>query len=233
MRFGGGGDSLPGDGETRDRLLESARQEFMEKGYMRASLRNICKNAGVTTGALYFFFQDKEDLFASLVETPLQKLYETMLEHYRLELEQVHGNESSHTGTAGTAAREPHADDQETAARLVHYIYQYHEEFKMLLTRSQGSRFEHSVEQFVEITEQHYRILANETAEKKQMRPAEDYLIHWMSHMTVDMFVHLLTHEPSEQAALQHVKPIVQYMTAGWDGLFCEKGDKDDGYEDK
>ena len=45
--------------ETREKLLASARQEFLEKGYTQASLRSICKNAGVTTGALYFFFQDK------------------------------------------------------------------------------------------------------------------------------------------------------------------------------
>ena len=56
--------------ETREKLLASARQEFLEKGYMQASLRSICKNAGVTTGALYFFFQDKEDLFTQLVEPP-------------------------------------------------------------------------------------------------------------------------------------------------------------------
>ena len=49
-------------------LLECAGREFLEKGYMKASLRNICKEAGVTTGALYFFFKDKEDLLAALVE---------------------------------------------------------------------------------------------------------------------------------------------------------------------
>ena len=53
--------------ETKERLLISAKKEFVEKGYLQASLRNICKNAGVTTGALYFFFQDKEDLFAAVV----------------------------------------------------------------------------------------------------------------------------------------------------------------------
>jgi len=40
--------------ETRQHLLECAKREFLEKGYMKASLRNICKAAGVTTGALYF-----------------------------------------------------------------------------------------------------------------------------------------------------------------------------------
>ena len=37
--------------ETRKKLLICARTEFIQKGYMQASLRSICKNAGVTTGA--------------------------------------------------------------------------------------------------------------------------------------------------------------------------------------
>ena len=60
--------------ETRERLLKSAMAEFSEKGYMKASLRKICADAGVTTGALYFFFKNKNDLFAAIVEPPLAKL---------------------------------------------------------------------------------------------------------------------------------------------------------------
>ena len=37
--------------ETREKLLESAMTEFSENGYMKASLRKICADAGVTTGA--------------------------------------------------------------------------------------------------------------------------------------------------------------------------------------
>ena len=44
--------------ETREKLLESAMAEFSENGYMKASLRKICADAGVTTGALYFFFKN-------------------------------------------------------------------------------------------------------------------------------------------------------------------------------
>ena len=56
--------------KTRQKLLEQAKVEFAEKGFMKASLRTICTNAGVTTGALYFFFRDKEDLFTSLYRNP-------------------------------------------------------------------------------------------------------------------------------------------------------------------
>lgn len=204
------------DKETKARLLASAGKEFMEKGYMKASLRNICRNAGVTTGALYFFFQDKEDLFASLVEEPLQKLYEIMYAHYASELAQTelpdYENENS--------------EDQRATAQLVHYMYQYYDEFMLILTKSQGSRFENCVDQFVEITDRHYRSLADAMTKKLGTPPLEDYLIHWMAHMNIDMFVHLLTHETSEKAALAHVKPIIRYMTEGWAGLF-QKPQKD------
>ena len=39
--------------ETREKLLKSALAEFSEKGYMKASLRKICADAGVTTCLLY------------------------------------------------------------------------------------------------------------------------------------------------------------------------------------
>ena len=71
------------ENETKTRILECAQTEFAEKGFMRASLRSICKNAGVTTGALYFFFKDKEDLFASLVKEPLEKVNAILLMHYQ------------------------------------------------------------------------------------------------------------------------------------------------------
>ena len=70
---------MEGEKETKEKLLKSAKAEFMEKGYAAASLRSICKNAGVTTGALYFFFKDKEDLFESLVKEPFQNIL-SMLE---------------------------------------------------------------------------------------------------------------------------------------------------------
>ncbi len=74
------------DKETREKLLDSAKQEFLEKGYMKASLRTICRNAGVTTGALYFFFEDKEDLLKQLVEEPLKGLISRVESHFLEEM---------------------------------------------------------------------------------------------------------------------------------------------------
>lgn len=72
--------------ETKEKLLQSARAEFLAKGYQGASLRSICKASGVTTGALYFFFKDKDDLFTSLVAPQLNTLKAMLTEHMRQEL---------------------------------------------------------------------------------------------------------------------------------------------------
>ena len=59
---------LPENDEIRTALLQSGKQQFLAHGFDRASLRVICRNANVTTGAFYSHFEKKEDLFCSIVE---------------------------------------------------------------------------------------------------------------------------------------------------------------------
>ena len=61
------------------RIMESAKEEFLQKGFLDASLQVICKNAGVTTGALYKRFKGKEELFCALVESTVQDLERLLL----------------------------------------------------------------------------------------------------------------------------------------------------------
>lgn len=55
-------------------ILTSARQEFLEKGFERASLKEICARAEATTGALYKRYSGKEELFAAVVEETVADL---------------------------------------------------------------------------------------------------------------------------------------------------------------
>lgn len=52
---------------TLNLIHTAAMQEFLEKGFKSASLRNIVKSAGVTAGAFYGYYNSKEDLFEALV----------------------------------------------------------------------------------------------------------------------------------------------------------------------
>lgn len=54
--------------DTVKAIICSAKKEFVEHGYDKASMRNIAKGAGVTTGALYQHFGDKHSLYKCLVE---------------------------------------------------------------------------------------------------------------------------------------------------------------------
>ena len=59
---------------TLNKIQQAAIDEFLEKGFRGASLRQIVKHAGVTTGAFYGYFSSKEALFASIVEPHAQAL---------------------------------------------------------------------------------------------------------------------------------------------------------------
>jgi AcrR family transcriptional regulator len=59
---------------TRQTLLDTARGEFGTQGYAGASLDEICSAAGLTKGALYHHFRNKEDLFRVVYETVKQDL---------------------------------------------------------------------------------------------------------------------------------------------------------------
>ncbi|MBC8590021.1 TetR/AcrR family transcriptional regulator [Wansuia hejianensis] len=54
--------------EKRDELIKAALLEFGDKGYDKASLNNILKEAGISKGTFYYHFKNKEDLYLYLIE---------------------------------------------------------------------------------------------------------------------------------------------------------------------
>ena len=46
--------------------MRAARRLFVERGYDRATLREIAREAGVSTGAIYTYFRTKSELLAAL-----------------------------------------------------------------------------------------------------------------------------------------------------------------------
>lgn len=54
--------------ERQERLLSAAADEFSERGYEGASLNRIIDRSGISKGSLYYYFDDKADLFATAME---------------------------------------------------------------------------------------------------------------------------------------------------------------------
>ncbi len=66
------------DPERKDAMLAAAADEFAVRGYGAASLNRIIEAAEISKGSLYYYFDDKADLFASVVEESIDRLMEVV-----------------------------------------------------------------------------------------------------------------------------------------------------------
>jgi AcrR family transcriptional regulator len=57
-------------------IMEAALEMFLEKGYSATRLEDIAQKANVTKGTLFIYFENKEDLFKSLVREGIAQLKE-------------------------------------------------------------------------------------------------------------------------------------------------------------
>ena len=200
--------------ETIENLLKSAKKEFAEKGYMKASLRNICREAGVTTGALYFFFKDKDDLFRGVVGGPLMELRTCLERHMSEELKELDNY------TPGMDVNLE--DDMAAAAEAVKILFKHKEVFEILITKAQGSSLDNVVDDIADLMNKHYTDMfwnMKGYSSKKQMTKEDKFIVHWMAHNQVDIFVHLLTHCKNEKEGLKQLKGMFAYIIGGWFGV--------------
>jgi len=199
------------DKETRQKLIDSALAEFREKGYAKASLRKICANAGVTTGALYFFFKNKDDLFSAIVEPPLEKLRAILEEHNRED------ERSMSAGGSFSALPETSKDEHsEIAESIVDFLYDNYDAFLLLLTKAQGSLYENVRDEFVAIMEDGFRASAQALVRNLPGCRIDEYMLHWLAHMDLDVYVHMLTHETDREMAKNHSRRIMNSVIESW-----------------
>lgn len=64
------------DPARRETILAAAAEEFIGRGYGGASLNRILRQAGISKGQLYYYFDDKEDLFVTTVQVATERLLE-------------------------------------------------------------------------------------------------------------------------------------------------------------
>ena len=117
---------------TLEKIQDAALAEFLDKGFLGASLRQIVKNAGVTTGAFYGYFSSKEALFNALVEPHAAALMGKFMEAQTSFAELPEEQQPSHMGV----------ESSHCVHWMVDYICQHREPVKLLLTRSEGTSYE-------------------------------------------------------------------------------------------
>lgn len=72
------------DGTGRDALLSSARRLFLENGYASVSMQQIAEAAGMTKGAPYYHFKNKDELFLHVFLSEINRQKEGFIAALRI-----------------------------------------------------------------------------------------------------------------------------------------------------
>ena len=131
-------------------LLKSAREQFLAKGFANASVQEICKNAGVTTGALYTRYKGKEELFEAVVEDAVQVLND---------IAKAAETDIEHLSDRDLLA--PWYADAAGLSRFFDLFEGVRDSFILLLTCAEGTKYRHFHHDFAQqLTEIDYRYYA-------------------------------------------------------------------------
>ena len=122
--------SVP-DRSIDPRLLDAAREEFLKNGYDKTSLADICKAAGVTTGALYKRYSGKEDLFCALVADTIRDMETYVKALEQLDLSSWTDRELYNSFSLPT----------EMNMEWLRYLYDRREGFQLLAHSASGTRY--------------------------------------------------------------------------------------------
>lgn len=133
------------------RILESAKQEFLTLGFEKASLKHICQQAEVTTGALYKRYQGKEDLFCAVVAETVADLNAVLAEKNAANPGELSDEELIRAWDM----------DEDYMMWWFRYLFDRHDGFVLLLRCAEGtaySNFQHDwVESMTSATYEYYR----------------------------------------------------------------------------
>ena len=193
--------------DTLEKIQQAALEEFSEKGFLGASLRQIVKNAGVTTGAFYGYFSSKEALFASLVEPHAAALMGRFME--------------AQTGFADLPEKEQPAHMGEASGDyvdwMVDYICEHRDPVKLLLCRAEGTSYEHFVHNMVEV-EVEYTLKYMEVLRRlgKEIPQLNRSLCHIIASGMFNGMFEIVIHDMPREQAHRDVTQFRAFYTAGW-----------------
>ena len=189
------------------KIMAAARDEFLEVGFEKASMRSIGERCGMTAAGIYRHCRDKEDLFDQLV-TPAVERIEVWINAHVAEYEDALKKNECITwkGSASDMMRE--------------VVYPNIEDYHLLLTKSQGTKYENFLH---DMTERHQKMFQNyiKTLKKHGIKvwdvdPKELHLL--FSAFTTAMFEPVI-HNYSRKDAIRCLETIEALFLPGWKKL--------------
>ena len=199
--------------ETREKLLISAQNEFLKYGYEKASLRTICKNVGLTTGALYFFFNNKEDLFKSLVKKIANSFKKIICAFVEKEnYKNIWNGNCKYIDNLNY-----HVEHEK---KFMKYMYANKTAFILLVMKSQGSCYENYYNEVLQLVEEVFREFLELYKCKTSRNPnINEYTIHCLVSWRMHSYINVLNSDLTLHEALTQAEVIANYAVGGWNRI--------------
>ena len=192
---------------TLEKIHEAAMAEFLDKGFQGASLRQIVKNAGVTTGAFYGYFSSKEALFASIVEPHAAALMGRFMEAQTSFSELPEQEQPEHMGL----------ESSQCVHWMLDYICDHREPMKLLLCKAEGTSYEHFVHNMVE-AEVEYTLRYMDVLRRlgREVPELSQSLCHIIASGMFNGLFEIVVHDMPKEQALRDVEQFRTFYTGGW-----------------
>lgn len=192
---------------TKQNILNAAKVEFLGKGFAAASLRNIVKEAGVTTGAFYGYYASKEALFRALVEEPAGVLLDRYRETQDAFAALPPAEQLKQMGVVSGACMD----------WMVGYIYGHFDAFKLIVCGSQGTEYEAYLDAMVGIeVESTHRFLSALKSLGHDIREIDGQLEHILISGMFSAFFEMVVHDMPEKQAVGYIQDLEKFYLAGW-----------------
>lgn len=191
--------------DTHQKILESGMKMFLANGYERTNLRDLCADAGITTGSFYRHFTGKEDLFSFFVQPAVDDIQKMFADAEPVCKEIVRkGDVRSLWNIAG-------------AKEILDYIYRNFDALKLLLRCSDGTRYSNFLDDVVSL-ETDISLRALGEAEKLGIITHElpsRTEMHIICHAYISSVFEAVLHDLSREEMDRYVSMIVEFFTAG------------------
>ena len=198
------------DEEAVGRILECAKEEFMQKGFADASMRTIAEKAGFTTGMLYSRFADKNELFSALVKEGADKLYSYFSD--------VQEEFAEFPATQQVAEMQTYTSSK--MRTVIDIIYEYFDTFKLIVCHSAGSSYDRYIDRMIEYetdsTERFMRVLQENGTSVKTVRRD---INHMLASALFNGIFEVVAHDFPKEDALEYVNAVCDFFFAGWQRL--------------
>ncbi len=187
---------------TKERIIACAKQEFLKKGFVNTSLREIATNAKATTGAVYNHFKGKDGLFEAIVG----EFAENLLELYKRTHEQVEAQYDFET--AGVAESMGNGTNI-----ILNYLYSDFTLSKLLFCCSVGTKYEKYVDQLIDVEEK--SSLAFMENDNFKLTKINKFFVHVISTSGLNNMLEAIHHDLSKEEAFEYIGKIQKFYYAG------------------